>query len=221
MTMEDPKKTNGLNGKSAPTPPLAPLAEAPADDAEASFAIEPAPEAVSDLKAACERFVLARYRVKLDGTKDTLSILDQYVKDARAEVLAKPESLLLLQAAIGAYFGEVVRGEFPATWFAEGDHDGWRLDMTRVFLTFNPIGMAREALTLVDAEGWHAHIELDEAEREVVEGRIARLGHVEEEEYYAPTSRFEIIEIAVDAIRTEMQEQGLSDVTFSREDYRK
>src|SRR5580658_9131144 len=95
--------------------------------------------AVADLAGACERFVLAKYGVKLDRTKDTLSVLDHYVKEARAEVAGKPESLPLLQATIGAYLGEVVRSEFEAHWFAEGDHDGWRLDLVHAFLTFNPI----------------------------------------------------------------------------------
>ena len=62
----------------------------------------------------------------------------------------KPETLDLLQASIGAYLGETMRRAFGATWFCDGDYDGWRLDFTFVYLTFNPIGMAREALTLGD-----------------------------------------------------------------------
>jgi hypothetical protein len=179
------------------------------------------PGPVADLAGSCERFVFAKYGVKLDRTKDTLSILDHYVREARAEVAGKPESLPLLQATIGAYLGEVVRGEFEAHWFADGDHDGWRLDLVQAYLTFNPLGMAREALTLEDAEGWHAHLEMDEAEREEVERRLATLPEVSDEEFYAPTTRYEVIEIAVDAIRAQMQERGLGDVTFGSNDYRK
>ncbi len=179
------------------------------------------PEAVADLAAACERFVLTKYGVRLDKTKDTLSILDHYVREARAEIVEKPESLPLLQATIGAYFGEVVRGEFESSWFADGDHDGWRLDLVNVYLTFNPLGMAREALLLEDAEGWHAHLEMDEAEREEVERRLSRLPEVSDEDFYLPTTRFEVIEIAIDAIRAQMLERGLGDVTFGPKDYRK
>jgi hypothetical protein len=179
------------------------------------------PEAVEDLAAACERFVLTKYNVRLDKTKETLSILDHYVREARAEIAEKPESLPLLQATIGAYFGEVVRGEFEASWFADGDHDGWRLDLVNVYLTFNPLGMAREALMLEDAEGWHAHLEMDEAEREEVERRLSVLPEVSDEEFYAPTTRFEVIEIAIDSIRGQMQERGLGDVTFGPKDYRR
>jgi hypothetical protein len=181
----------------------------------------PPPDAVAELSAACERFVLTKYDVRLDKTKDTLSVLDHYVREARAEIAEKPESLPLLQATIGAYLGEVVRGEFDAAWFAEGDHDGWRLDLVNAYLTFNPIGMAREALTLEDAEGWHAHLEMDEAEREEVERRLSALPEVPDDEFYAPSTRFEVIEIAVDAIRGQMQERGLGDVTFGPKDYRR
>ena len=89
---------------------------------------EPAPPAVAELSASCARFVLAKYAVPLDGTSDTLSILDQYVRDARAEVLVQPASLPLISATVGAYFGEVLRRAFASSWFASGNHDAWRLD---------------------------------------------------------------------------------------------
>ena len=106
---------------------------------------DPAPDHVAELAASCARFVLSKYKVPLDGTSDTLSLVDQYVRDARADLNVKPEALELLTATIGAYLGEVVRRAYGGTWYAIGDYDGWRLDMTRVFLTFNPLGMAREA----------------------------------------------------------------------------
>jgi hypothetical protein len=180
----------------------------------------PPPPAVAELAAACVRFVTSKYKVPLDFTADTLSLVDHYVRDARADIAAKPETIELLQASIGAYLGEVMRRAFGASWFCEGDHDGWRLDFKYVFLTFNPIGMAREALALGEAEGWHAHLETDPGERELLEERLATLGEIEEEEYYAPTTRFDIVEIAVDTLRAKMQAEGNGDVTFGADDYR-
>ncbi len=200
---ETPPKTNGTGRWEGALSPLAP------------------PPQVEELAQACERFVLAKYKVPLDRTPETLSLLDQYVRDARAGAAERPEAMGLVQAAIGAYFGEVVRGRFDARWFCEGAHDAWRLDFVRVFLTFNPIGVAREALLLASDEGWHAHLEMDEGERDAVESRLAKLGEVDAEEFYAPTTRFEVIEIAVDALRASMQARGLSDVTFEPEDYRR
>jgi hypothetical protein len=180
----------------------------------------PPPLEVAELAAACVRFVATKYKVPLDFEPETLSVVDQYVRDGRAELSAKPEALDLLQASIGAYFGETLRRAFGATWFCDGDHDGWRLDFTYVYLTLNPIGMAREALILGTADGWHAHLEPDPGEREILEQRLASLGEIEEDEFYAPTTRFDVVEIAVDALRAKMQADGNGDVTFGPDDYR-
>jgi hypothetical protein len=180
----------------------------------------PPPVAVAELAAACVRFVAAKYKVPLDFEPETLSLVDQYVRDGRAELASKPEAIDLLQASIGAYFGETLRRAFGATWFCDGDYDGWRLDFTYVYLTFNPIGMAREALMLGTADGWHAHLEADAGEREILEHRLASLGEIEEDEFYAPTTRFDVVEIAVDTLRAKMQDDGNGDVIFRAEDYR-
>ena len=165
--------------------------------------------------------MLAKYGVPLDGTSDTLSILDQYVRDARADLEVQPAGLPLLQASIGAYLGEVIRRAFDATWFASGDHDAWRLDFHDVYLTFNPLGMAREALTLGEAEGWHAHLEMDDAEKDDILARLARLPEVSDDEYYAPSTRFDVVELAVEALQARAHAEGLGDVRFTAADYRK
>jgi hypothetical protein len=159
--------------------------------------------------------------VPLDGTSDTLSLLDQYVRDGRAEIRTRPEALELLTATIGAYLGEVIRRAFDASWFAVGDYDAWRLDMKHVYLTFNPLGMAREALLLGSADGWHAHFETDPGEEEEVENRLAALPEVELEDFYAPSTRFDVVEMVVDALRAKMVKEGYGDVTFGPEDYRR
>jgi hypothetical protein len=180
----------------------------------------PPPPQVAELCAALVRFVAAKYKIELDFTSDTLSFVDQYVRDARADLAAKPETLDLLQATIGAYLGEVMRRAFGAEWFAEGEHDAWRLDMTYVFLTFNPIGMGREALMLGIQDGWHAHLETEAAEREVLEQRLTALQEVEEDEYYAPSTRYDVVDIAVNALRAKMVDEGHAGVRFTRDDYR-
>lgn len=186
--------------------------------------IAPMPPAVAELAAACVRFVASKYGVALDFGPDTLSLVDQYVREARAELETKSEGdrqghLLLLQASIGAYLGEVIRRAHRGLWFCTGEHDGWRVRMTRVYLELNPIGMAREALTLETAEGWGAHLETDPAERDALAERLAALGEVEDDEFYAPTTRFDIVEIAVEALAARARSNGLGDVRFTAEDY--
>jgi hypothetical protein len=183
--------------------------------------LESPPAEVAELSAACLRFVATRYGVALDFSPDTLSLVDQYVHDARAEIQVRPETADLVQSAAGAYFGEVVRRAFGGFWFCEGDPAGWRVDLSRVYLTFNPIGMIREALLLDAAEGWHAHLETDPGEKDEIEQRLAALPEVEDAEYYAPTTRFDVIHIAYDALRAKMIEAGTADVRFTREDYKR
>jgi hypothetical protein len=181
----------------------------------------PAPPHILELAASCVRFVGAKYKVLLDGTPETLGILDHYAREARAELEVRPEGLALVEAAVGAYFGEVVRGAFDASWFAVGDQADWRIRMKNVYLTFNPLGMAREALTQDDAPGWHAHVEVDPGNEEEVERRLEVLPEVAEDEYYALSTRFDVIELAVVALRARMRASGLGDVVFTDEDYEK
>jgi hypothetical protein len=190
---------------------------------EVLSALEPAPVAVMDLASACVRYVATRYGVELDFTPETLSFVDQWVRDARAELRRRPEVADVVQGSAGAYLGEVIRRTFGGTWLLpgeEGDLAGWRLGLATVYCAFNPIGMVREALTLASAEGWHAHFELDPGEREEIERRLAALPPVDDEEYFAPSTRFDVVWIMVEALHAAMQARGLSDVLFSADDYR-
>jgi hypothetical protein len=197
------------------TIPDGPDAEPPPEE------LTPPPHAVAELAAACVRFVATRYGVMLDFEPDTLSLVDQWVRDARVEIAVKPQTIDLVQGAAGAYLGEVVRRAFGGAWFAEGEQDGWRVDLSRVFLTFNPIGMVREALLLEPQEGWHAHLETDPAERDDLERRLEALPEVPDDEYFAPTTRFDVVHIAYEALRSRLRESGLADVRFGPEDYKR
>ncbi|HVH43963.1 MAG TPA: DUF6278 family protein [Labilithrix sp.] len=210
-------KPNGTNGagsfdahdeaeaEAAAPPPLAPL--------------PPPPDRVAELCAACMRFVASKYKVSLDGTPETLSLLDQYVREAREAARERPESIELVAPAIGAYLGEVMRQMFRGEWFATGDYDGWRLYFTNVYLAFNPIGMAREAITMSEAEGWNAHLTLDPGERDEIEARLAAMPEVDEEEYYLPTTRLDVVTAVVETLRARAEATGMGDVTFSKDDY--
>ena len=72
-----------------------------------------------------------------------------------------------------------------------------------------------------EAEGWHAHIEVDEAEKEDIDRRLHALPEVEADEFYAPSTRFDVIALAVEALRARMLANGLGDVRFGPEDYKK
>lgn len=195
------------------------------DEAEVEAAAVPLPPLasppprVAELCAACMRFVASKYKVALDGSPDTLSLLDQYVREAREAVRERPESVDLVAPAIGAYLGEVMRQTFRGEWWAEGDYDSWRLYFTNVYLAFNPIGMAREAILMEEAEGWNAHLTLDPGERDEIEARLAAMPEVDEEEYYLPTTRLDVVTAVVETLRARAETAGTGDVTFSKDDY--
>jgi hypothetical protein len=220
------KQTDDVSGAAYPAEGHVPADEAGEnlESPEAELDEEPVttlppPPQVADLAAACLRFVSARYGATLDFQPDTLSFVDHWLRDARADVLERPEAIDVVQASAGAYLGEVIRRTFGGHWVAEGHHAGWRLELERVYCWFNPIGMAREALMLDTAEGWHAHFELDPAESEAMEERLAALPPATSDEYYAPSTRFDVVSILFDALRAGMRARGVADVRFTPEDY--
>lgn len=203
------EKRNGAGKSNGSTPHLPKLST---DD-------DQAPPEIAELVAACVRFVKTKYKTDLDFSEDTLPLVDQYVRDARAEVTARPETLDLVQGSVGAYFGEVARRRFGGFWECGGDASEWKLMLEPVYLSFNPIAIAREAVLEGDAEGWSAHFKTDPGEKDIVIEKLAQLPPVPEEEYYLPSTRFEVLAMVVDALRAHMEANGTGDVTFGPEDY--
>lgn len=159
------------------------------------------PAEVAELARACVEYVERATGMRLDYEPETLPILDHYVRERRAEVVAKPELVEVLAAPVGAYLGEVARRRLPLQWFAPpGEYRRWRIELENVFLSMNPIGAAVEAIGLQPAEGWGAHFRMRPDDERKAEAALANLPEVSEEDYYAPSSRLETLEIVVDAI---------------------
>jgi len=186
----------------------------------------PAPERVQDLAEACVRFVERSLGVRLDYEAETLSLLDHYIEEGRRAAREKPETMMLLAHTAGAYFGEVVRRRYPSWWRAEDDDPtSWRLELEPVFLSFSPVQLIADAL-LRDEEAPEADatvgagLDLDEQDRDVVAARLAELPPVSEREFYAPSTRLEVLDIAVDAIRARRVAEGdEADAALTPEDY--
>lgn len=161
----------------------------------------PPPESVAELAEACIGYVERATGMKLDYEPETLPILDHYVRERRAEVVAKPELVEVLAAPVGAYLGEVVRRRLSCQWYAPpGDYRRWRLELEGVFLSMNPIGSAVEAIWLQPAEGWGAHFRMRPEDNRKAEAALANIPEVSEDDYYAPSTRLETLEIVVDAL---------------------
>ena len=181
---------------------------------------EPPPDRVRDLAEACVRFVERSVGVKLDYEPETLSVLDHYLAGARAAAAEKPAAGALVAHAAGAYFGEVVRRRYPSWWRLDGDDpSGWRLELEPVYLSFSPVQLAADALFREDPET-SERLELEDEDRQAVAARLAELPGVDEDEFYAPSRRLEVIDIAVETIRARRLGQGgEGDAVLGPDDY--
>lgn len=159
------------------------------------------PNEVAELAAACVGYVRHGTGMELDFTVETLPVLDHYIRQTRGDAIAKPEVVEMIGSSVGAYLGEVTRRKFGGSWFAPpGEYRRWRVELERVFLSMNPIGVAIEAITLQAADGWGAHFRLRPEDERKAEALLANLPPVDEDEYYAPSSRLEALEIVVEGL---------------------
>lgn len=185
---------------------------------------EHAPETIRTLAEGCARFVKQAVGVELDGTADTLPILDHYLTlagEERTDDAKGAEVLGLVASSAGAYFGEVVRGITGARWHL-GDPDdpsSWRLEMEHVFLSFNPVGMAREAVIGGEQEGWNAHLEVLEQDRKLIAQALENVGGVSEGDYYRLAVRWEVVEQALAVLEAAAQARGEADKRYGPEVY--
>lgn len=189
--------------------------------------LAPAPTQIAELAEACRRFVKTAVGVELDYEPETLSLLDHYVEQARASVVQRPEAIGVVAHAVGAYFGEVVRRRYASWWQIEGDDPAyWQIQLQSVYLAFSPVAIAYEALTRSeetepreDEGAPMSQLELEEEDQPAVADRLAELPPVSEAEFFAPSTRLEVIDIAVDAIRARRLGAGEPDAHLTPEDY--
>jgi hypothetical protein len=186
------------------------------DEGPPETAFDAPPAEIAELAEACVRYVERSTGMRLDFAPETLPILDHYVRESRGQVGGKPELLEALAAPVGAYLGEVARRVVPARWHAPaGDYRRFRLELARVFLSFNPIGAAVEAIELADVEGWGAHFRMRPEDERKAAAALAPIPEVSEEDYYAPSNRLETLQIVADALLAGVKEPR----TYEAADY--
>jgi len=159
--------------------------------------------------------------VELDFSPETLPVLDHYVSGVRAELVSRPELLLLTVNAVGAYFGEVVRARIPGFWRlpSANVHD-WSVCSSVVFLSINSMGVAYDAIYEGNEhDGPRSMLRVAAEDREYLSRRLETLPPVPEDEFYLFTTRFEVIEVAAEALRARLEESGYSETEYSEEDY--
>ncbi|MFT5355940.1 MAG: hypothetical protein ACI9KE_003161 [Polyangiales bacterium] len=154
------------------------------------------PNEVVDLATACIASVNATVGIELDFTPETLPLLDHYAK----EVLDCPEDELLALTApmCGAYFGEVVRRRFEAArWHAPAqEHALWRIEFERVFLYFNPVGVALDVI--LETNGPYAsELLFNPKDEELITSALAVYSDIRETDYFTFSVRLEALEQVV------------------------
>ena len=179
------------------------------------------PEPVAELVTSCLDYVRRALGFELDFTSDTLPVLDHYTASVRDQIETRPELAPLVARATGAYFGEVVRAFIPGFWRVPSAnvHD-WELCSRVCFLRWNPIGVAYDSLYLErEHAGPRSVLKCAPEDREFLERRLAALPPVPADQYHLFTTRFEVIEVAQEALRARLDEQGYEGQEFSEEDY--
>jgi hypothetical protein len=182
------------------------------------FQPEPAPAHVLELAHTCSRLVEKATGVPLDLSPDTLPLLDHYLRGLAAE---PDEARNLVATAAGAYFGEVVRSRFPCRWHApQSDYGAWRIEFEQVFLHFNPVAFAHEAIMSEEVvEGGTGFGVLDD-DLDAVRGGLEALGTISEEDYFRLATRFEVLTTVVDRLAGASIAANEPVVSFDAEAYR-
>jgi hypothetical protein len=165
------------------------------------------PEAVTLLAERCLTHVQNRLGMTLDYQVETLGVVDSFIDHIAREEgggrLPAPGDdrrahlVHLLGPTIGAYFGEVMCRTFPCRWRLKTDDPAdWFLEFDLVPLRFNPVGAAVEALASEPLAYWNGAIATEPGEMEPLFERLAVAPPVLEEQFFALTTRLEVLQIA-------------------------
>jgi hypothetical protein len=155
------------------------------------------PHQVSEYVRAAVDFVQRAVGMVLDGSDESLAVLDHYVAQVPRD---RPEIVVLVAPAVGAYFGEVVRRRFGGEWLLSGEPAAWRLSLEGGAVTFAPVGMAAAAVCRANVEGFDAELALGPTHRDDIEAALELAAPVTEEYFYSLTGRFETIQHVLDLL---------------------
>lgn len=151
---------------------------------------------VEDLALGAFRMVKEKLAFELDFTPETLPVLDHFLRELREGGAPDEKAVAVVGPCAGAYFGEVVRRSFGGLrWHHPGDdYQRWRLEGVEVFVAFNPIGAALEAIYGEALADWEAHLSLLPDQRAIVEESLAATGPVREDDFHRLAVRYEVLD---------------------------
>lgn len=184
---------------------------------EARNEVVPPPAHVHELAEACRRYVVSATGMELDYGSETLPVLDHYLRS----VERKPDVQALVAAAAGAYFGEVVRAQLPCRWHApEEDYGAWRIEFEPVFLHFNPVALAHEAVLGAEVVEGGAGFGVLDQDLDTVRGGLEALGTIAEDDYFKLTTRHEVLVTVFERLLAGHTRPGEPQLRFDAAAYR-
>lgn len=176
-----------------------------------------APAHIRALCAACEEHVRRSVGTPLDGTAETLPLLDHYLR--RLDDGSPGAVHELAMSAAGAYFGEIVRRRFDCRWHApEGEPHRWRIEFATIFLHFNPAAIAYEAIVR-RGSGLGASFETFEEDQEALRALLATQPPVRKGDFYTLGLRLEVLERVVSELTLLARARGDRE-EWTAQDYR-
>lgn len=169
----------------------------------------PSPSRVADLRRAAHAYVQRATGCDIDLSEESLAFVDHYLGTVRGGGAVSDEILPLIAAAVGVHLGEVAIAKYGGAWRGPAPADGeaggddpalWRVELESAPLSFDPIGMAAEALRQGEVEGYEAGMHTRPELSSVLEDALSRAAPVSDEYYYSLTGRFETLGYAVDIL---------------------
>jgi hypothetical protein len=154
---------------------------------------------VLGLAEQARRYIREALAFEVDGTHDTLPVVDHYLRNVPKDELALGD---LVAAAMGAYFGELARDRFGAAWAAtDGDPAAWRLELTHCTLSFFPVAMAYQAIQHGEHEDrYDDGVYVEPEDQEGLRQALELAPPVATDVYYTLCNRFDTLEYIVELL---------------------
>jgi hypothetical protein len=177
------------------------------------------PPEVADMVQMARQSVKKIIGIEPDLTPETMPLVDEYLRQMSPDAPEEVQSLLL--AAVGCYFGEVLRRLLNGRWALRGPSPAeWHIELEHCFLHLNPVGMAGEVFTGVESEKYDGSFATLDELRDGLAQMLQEAAPLSEEEYYSLSGRIDILQLAVDWLTARQLASGKPMPHFTPEDYR-
>ena len=155
---------------------------------------DPVPPRVREYAEQVVTYVKKALGVALEYDSNTLPILDHYLRTVQETAgTSQVETLQLVIATGGAYFGEVVRRHLGGRWELNTEDIQWRMVLP-TGLNFAPAGFVAAAIAQADLDDLDSELDAPPRMKPYVEQALQRMGEVSVEDYYSLCGRLDTLE---------------------------